>query len=196
VAEPARISALQGHLPPGRHGATQGEPGVRLGEVRRAAMAQVHAAHGGAAHAALVAALGLQGEPAPRCAVAGPAARLLWNGPGQFLAVSDAHAGAALARELEQSLAGPGAAAVDLGHARTVFGIDGPASRDLLAKGCPLDVDTLAPGDAGPTVVSHFNVLLHCVADDAFELFVTRSFAAAFADWLLEAGAEFGVAVR
>ena len=74
--------------------------------------------------------------------------------------------------------------------------LEGPAARDVLAKGCPLDVDGLAAGDCAPTVVGHFNVLLHCLGEDVVDVYVTRSFAAAFAEWVLHAGAEFGMEIR
>jgi heterotetrameric sarcosine oxidase gamma subunit len=66
----------------------------------------------------------------------------------------------------------------------------------VLAKGCPLDVDGMQPGDCAATVVSHFNVLVHCDGADAFELYASRSLALAFFEWLLQAGIEYGVEVN
>lgn len=193
MAEPPRRSPLEGVLPAGRHGAAAGDAGVRIAEATPSAMAQIHGAHDASLLAPARAVLGLDGGAAPQPDAADARACLLRNGPGKFLAVSDAHADAALAAALAEAFGDAGAVAVDASHARTVLRVLGPAARELLAKGCPLDVDALAPGHATPTVVSHFSVLVHCTGPDGFDLYVTRSFAAAFAEWLLEAGAEFGV---
>jgi len=193
VAEAPRLSPLEGCLPPGRHGAADGDAGLAISAIVPGAMAQIHGAHGADALSPVLGLLGMEGDPAPRRALAGATGRLLWNGPGQYLAVSDAHADTALADALEEGFGGRGPVAVDVSHARAVLRVRGPAARDTLATGCPLDVDALVPGDAMPTVIGHFNVLLHCAEADGFELYVTRSFAAAFAEWLLEAGAGYGV---
>jgi sarcosine oxidase subunit gamma len=85
---------------------------------------------------------------------------------------------------------------VDLSHARAVLRLEGGAVRDVLAKGCPLDVDGLATGDCAATVVGHFNVTLHCVGEGVVDVYVARSFAASFGEWVLNAGAEFGIDIR
>ncbi len=194
MTEPVRRSALEGHLEPGRHGAPDGAR-VRLSQGRVEGVTQLQGIGDGAAAGQALAALGFTGEPAAGRAIGGADLRLLWNGPGQYLAVSSRRHEQQLSAALNEALAGTGACAVDVSHARTLLRLAGPASRDLLAKGCPLDLDVMASGDCAPTVVSHFNVLLHCDGEDAFELWVTRSFAQSFLEWLLHAGAEYGVQV-
>jgi len=195
VAERAAVSALAGHLTCARHGVPSGTAGVRLSEVNVTALAQIHGAPEPDELASMLGAHGFSGTPLRLRCWPGDGVRLLWNGPGQYLAVSTRHRGPDLAVSLAADLSSAGAAAVDLSHARTVLRLEGAMCREVLAKGCPLDVDAMTPGDCAPTVVSHFSVLLHCDGDDAFEIYVTRSFAVAFLEWVLRAGAEFGVEV-
>jgi len=193
VAEPAPRSALEGHLLAGHHGAAGA--GVRLAEVFPAAMLQVLGAPEGDALAAVRAALGIDGEAGVGRCARGADLYLLGHGPGQHLAVSMHLDPETLLARLHAALDGHHAAVLDLGHARTVLRIEGPAAIEVLAKGCPLDLEALAPDACAATVVSHFNVLVHRDASGAFDLYVTRSFAVSFLEWLLRAGAEFGVDV-
>ena len=195
MAERAAVSALAGHLTRGRHGVASGAAGVRLSELPVAALAQVHGAPAPDQLGSMLSGHGFSGAPERLRCWRGDRMHLLWNGPRQYLAVSTRHRGPALAAFLAAELSPAGAATVDLSHARTVLRLEGAMCRDVLAKGCPLDLDTMTPGDCAPSVVSHFSVLLHCDGDDAFELYVTRSFAVAFLDWVLRAGAEFGIDV-
>ena len=195
MADPVRHGPVEGLRLVGRHGTEGGDAGCLLRALYPASMAQIAGAHAAAARDAACAALEIPDPAAPRRCAAGDGVRMLWNGPGQFLVVSRRHRDAELAAELGVALAGAGAVAVDVSHARTVLRVRGPACRDVLAKGCPLDVDAMQPGDCAATLVSHFNVLVHCDATDAFELYVSRSLAAAFLEWLLHAGMEYGVEV-
>jgi len=195
VADVVRHGALEGRLLAVRHGAVGDAAGMIVQQVRPGAMAQLSGARDGAVLAAALGAFDVPVDlPLSRCSD-GDGVRLLWNGPGRFLVSSRRHCDAELSDELGTALADTGAVAVDVSHARTVLRVRGPACRDVLAKGCPLDVDGLRAGDCAATVVSHFNVLVHCDGPDSFDLYVTRSLALAFFEWLLHAGMEYGVEV-
>jgi sarcosine oxidase subunit gamma len=159
-------------------------------------VAQLHGATDAAALKQVLAELALEGEPGPGLAVRGREAVMLWIGPGQYLLVSPTRSGEALSAWLGSALAPLGAVVVDLSHARAVLRLEGAAVCDVLAKGCPLDVERLEAGSCAPTLVSHFNVLLHCVGEGVVDVYVSRSFAAAFGEWVLRAGAEFGIDIR
>ena len=189
-------SALHGHLAVRHHGAHADSPGISLREILPRAMAQVHGAASADDLRERLGAFNLIADPAPLRCVRGEGLRLLWTGPGQYLVVSQRHRDRELALSLSTALDGSGGVAVDVSHARSVLRVEGSASRELLAKGCPLDVDSMAPGDCAATLIGHFSVLLHRDDGDAFEIYVTRSFARSFLDWLLRSGAEFGVAVE
>ena len=74
----------------------------------------------------------------------------------------------------------------------------GPNARDVLAKGCPLDLhpSVFRPGDCAQTLLAKANVTLRCVDDaPSYELTVRRSFADYAAPWLQDAALEYGCAV-
>ena len=119
----------------------------------------------------------------------GGATRLIWLGPDAWLA----------ACEDAPDLSGlEGLAAVnDVTQGRLVVRVSGPDSRVMLCKGCPLDLHPSAfpAGHAAQTLVGHVTALVDCVADDTFEVYVTRSYARYFWDWLTGQAAEFGYRV-
>lgn len=134
---------------------------------------------------------GFESEARPLKAVAGADARLLWSAPDQYLLTSESRTPLDLLATLETQLGDSGATAVDLSHARTVIELSGLQVRDILAKGCPLDVDAMQPGDCAPCLLAHFNVLLYCQAPRTFQVLVFRSFGLACMEWLAHAAAEF-----
>lgn len=91
-----------------------------------------------------------------------------------------------------------GLAVNDVGFGRTVLRIEGPAARDVLAKGCPLDLHPAAfgPDRSAQTLLGPFTVLIDCIAPDAFDIFVNRSFGEDFWGWLSRASAEYGYTVE
>ncbi len=110
--------------------------------------------------------------------------------------MSDSAGADGLLAELEQRLSASDATVSDLSHARTVLRVSGPAWKDLLAKGCPADIDAMAPGDCVASLLSHFTVVIHCVAEDSADVYVFRSFGASLWEWLRRGAEEFGYTVE
>jgi sarcosine oxidase subunit gamma len=84
---------------------------------------------------------------------------------------------------------------VDVSHGRAILRVTGPPVRTLLAKFCPIDLAPQAypPGRCAQTLFGKINLLLHVLPDDsAVELYVSRSYADAFADALLAGAREYG----
>jgi sarcosine oxidase subunit gamma len=83
---------------------------------------------------------------------------------------------------------------VDLSEGRTVIRLAGPRAREVLAKGCGLDLHSrmFAIGRCTQTPIAHIGMLLHRVDDSAWDLYVPRSYARHFWEWLIEAASEFG----
>lgn len=192
---PGRRSALDGHVAPGRHGvAGNGEPGVIIEECRPAALVQVNGVADPGALSGVLSSLGAGGEARPRRGSSGEKGEVLWTGAGQWWVVCrnrEAGAGEVLAL-----IEAPDATTLDLGHARTALRVSGPMARELLAKGCPLDVDALETGDCASSRLGPFNVVLYCRAAASFDLYVFRSFGLAMWEWLVDEAAEFGCEVR
>lgn len=183
MAEMERRSALERHYARGRFGASgPGAPTITLVERRGLAMAQVN----GAPDA---------GGPSPLESTSLGDATALWTGPGQWFVVCESRAAEALVSDLEERFSSSGATVTDLSHARTVVRIGGSAWRDLLAKGCPADVDAMVPGACIASLLSHFTVVIHCVADDCADVYVFRSFGASLWEWLRGGAEEFGYSI-
>lgn len=129
---------------------------------------------------------------APRRVEAGRLA-FIWMGPERWMVTGPE------GEDLEQALRaqlGPFAAITDQSDSRTVLRIQGPRTRDALAKLLPIDLHPRAfqPGDAALTVAAHVNVHLWQL-DEAptYEVAVFRSLADSFHHALCVAAAEYGV---
>ncbi len=191
--EKPRQSALEGHCRAGEHGAVgPGGPGIHLIERRPRAIAQIYGAHGGPELAQALEGLGMSAEAVPGMACHGEALRLLWNGPGQWLVVSDTLAPPAMIKALGDALGETGACLVDLSHARTTVRVSGPAVREFLCKSCPLDIQIMRIDACATSLMGPFTVLLHCVQAECFDLYVYRSFGLSFWEMLADEAAEFG----
>jgi sarcosine oxidase subunit gamma len=121
----------------------------------------------------------------------GAVASVLWLGPDEWLVVGPPGGEAALEAQLRDALGelGPAVAIVDVSANRTTIELTGPAARDVLERGCPLDLERdVRPGSCAQTLVARANVLLQQM-DDAptYRLFVRPSFAAYLAAWLADA---------
>jgi len=121
-----------------------------------------------------------------------------WLGPDEWLIVTPRERRATVESGLRDALEGLHAAVTDVSGGQTVVVLEGPAVRDLLAKGCPLDLHPRVFG-IGRCAQSHLAkapVLLRLLDDGAsFEIVVRRSFADYVWLWLEDAAAEYGLAV-
>jgi methylglutamate dehydrogenase subunit D len=80
-----------------------------------------------------------------------------------------------------------------LSSGRTVIAVEGDPARDLLSKCVPLDFhpSEFKPGTFTMTGIHHTPVLIHCVDENRFELYVLRTFALNIWEWLCDAGLEY-----
>ena len=118
--------------------------------------------------------------------------------PDEWLVVTPPDAQTSLAQSLESALDGVHSSVTDVTGGQTVITLSGPRARDVLAKGCPLDLhpSVLRPGDCAQTLLAKANIIIRCVDDSpSFELIVRRSFADYAALWLHDAAQEYGCAV-
>ncbi len=120
---------------------------------------------------------------------------LLWLGPDEWIARSAAPHGAAAPAPLEGKLSeafrGLFAGAVDIGSGYTVLRIAGTRVRDVLARGCPLDLHPrlFTVGQCAQSYYFKAGVTLLPVAEDTFDLVIRRSFADYFVKIMLDAAA-------
>ncbi|MGX1565411.1 sarcosine oxidase subunit gamma [Streptomyces sp. NPDC055506] len=117
----------------------------------------------------------------------------LWLGPDEWLVISRAD-GTAVTAELREALGGDPGSVVDVSANRTTLELRGPSARQVLEKGCPLDLHPRAfgPGQAVSTTVGPVAVLLRQIDDaPAYHLLPRSSFADHLARWLIDAMSEF-----
>jgi sarcosine oxidase subunit gamma len=122
--------------------------------------------------------------------------RMLWLGPDEWLVVAAGASETDLAAALASATEGQHAAVVDVSDGRAVIAISGRDARDLLAKGCPLDLHptSFAPGRCAQTLIAHAHVIVHRVDDGSrYEVYVHGSFADYLWRWLEDAAREYGV---
>lgn len=115
---------------------------------------------------------------------------VLWLGPDEWLVRSNGPVQAGvLEAQLAQAVQGSYAAAVDVGSGYTVVEISGERVRDVLARGCPLDLHprVFKPGQCAQSHYFKASIVLIPTGDDTFELVVRRSFADYFVRIMLDA---------
>lgn len=190
-----RIGAWEGVAVPGRIG--EAEPaGVIVSPRHDLALAYVIASERDQAATVGVFArrFGLE-LPMKPAATGGDELTMVWAGASQWLAVSRKPD---VARRLAEELKAL-AAISDQGDGRAVLMLEGAQVREMLAKGCPVDLHprSFSRGDAIVTTIAGIGVQLWQMPDsDAFHLAIARSMAASFWSWLTHSAAQFGVEVR
>jgi sarcosine oxidase subunit gamma len=189
-----RRSALEKKLQQSGRDGAKGDRGLQIGEVRGWSLVQ--AAGFPSEAAAFEAALGAQlgtGLPAKVGDAAAAQGRTIMRvGPEHFWIVGPEQDD--LAAKLSQSVAPTVGSILPLSHSRTRIFIEGPAARELLAKGIPLDFEAgvFKVGQFALTGLHHTPVLVHRVAADRYELYEMRTFAHAIWEWLTDAALPIG----
>jgi len=141
-----------------------------------------------------VAGLSLPTEPNTVTEEGGAAA--LWLGPDEWLITCDFERALSLETALRARFGANKGTVVDVSAMRTILRLEGTAAREVLMKGCRLDVHprAFAAGQCRQTLLAKADVLLHQI-DDApvYEIYVRHSFAHYLAAWLLDAMSEYGI---
>ncbi len=122
--------------------------------------------------------------------------RIYWLGPDEWLVVTAAAGTAALTSALEAGLIGQHAAVNDLSGGNVALRLEGPRARDVLAKGCTLDLHPaeLSVGQCAQSGLAKASILLGVLDETpAFEIVVRRSFADYMLRWLLHSARMYGV---
>lgn len=179
--------------------AALGTIGVRLAETRFVGKINLRAApHDAELMAALEGALGFSLPREPNTVTSQKELHALWLGPDEWLVVAPAGGEGALLQALESAAHGRHAALNDVSDARTVFALGGAHARDMLAKGCGIDLHpkAFAPGRCAQTGLARASVILHQTDETpSYDIYVDWSFAAYLWRWLEDAGREYGLEI-
>lgn len=141
--------------------------------------------------AAVEGAIGVRLPTKPNTVARGAEYDALWLGPDEWLIRSTEARKPELEGKLRTALGTLFASAVDVGSGYTVVEASGERVRDVIARGCPLDLhpQVLQPGQCAQSHYFKASIVLIPTAYDAFELVVRRSFADYFCRIMLDAAA-------
>ena len=121
-----------------------------------------------------------------------PSCTIYWLGPDEWLLVSALGKESDIAEQLGENLAGQCYSLVDVTGGQVMMRLRGPRSREVLARGCTLDMHprSFKVGRCAQTTLAKTSMLI-ALADDAptFDIIVRRSFAEYTARWLHHSGA-------
>lgn len=141
--------------------------------------------------AAVESAIGVRLPTKPNTVARGAEYEALWLGPDEWMIRSNEARKPELEGKLRAALGALFASAVDVGSGYTVLEASGDRVRDVIARGCPLDLhpQVLQPGQCAQTHYFKASIVLIPTAYDAFELVVRRSFADYFCRIIVDAAA-------
>ncbi len=120
---------------------------------------------------------------------------VLWLGPDEWLVLSPPGAEAAIVARLRETLGAIHAAVTDVSGNHARLRLAGNHARDVLAKGCSLDLHPrrFQPGQCAQTLILRCGIILHQIDDrPSYDLLPRRSFAEYLWMWLSDAMAEYG----
>ena len=141
------------------------------------------------------AALGVDLPVAPNTWVPAGTGRAVWLGPDEWLLISTTEAPEELEARVRAAVLPLGGSATDVSAQRISLRLTGARVRDVLVKGCSVDLHprVFGRGAAVQTTLGQAGVVLLALSDDGddYGLLVRSSFAGYLADWLLDAALEF-----
>lgn len=148
--------------------------------------------------AALRRVLGVSAPRAPNTVATKGDTAILWLGPDEWLIVVPSGRAAKLSAALRKALMRQHTALTDVSDSRVVIGVGGSQARDVLMKGCSLDLHSRAfvAGQCAQTRLARAHMLLHQLDESpAYDVYVHRSFADYAWRWLENAAGEYGMAI-
>ena len=141
------------------------------------------------------AALGVDLPAAPNTWVPAGSGRAVWLGPDEWLLTSTTETPEELEGRVRAAVLPLGGSATDVSAQRIGLRLTGARVRDVLAKGCSIDLHprVFGRGSSAQTMLGQAGVVLLALSDagDEFVVLVRSSFAGYLADWLLDAALEF-----
>ena len=117
--------------------------------------------------------------------------RILWNSQNTWLIVSFKED---IIDKIKKNFNEKDFAVTDISHSRAVIKIKGFNSREIIKKGCPLNLNIMKKNNCAGTVFSGINILVDFEEDypETFNLFVLRSFGESFYHHITDAALEYG----
>tara|TARA_Y100000590_G_scaffold400823_1_gene485224 strand:- start:395 stop:982 length:588 start_codon:yes stop_codon:yes gene_type:complete len=117
--------------------------------------------------------------------------RILWSAPRTWLIVSTNEK---IVDKIKKNCSPKDFAITDISHSRAVIQINGHHAREVLKKGCPININELKKNSCAGTVFQGITILVDCLNTDpdTFNLFALRSFGESFYHHISDSALEFG----
>jgi sarcosine oxidase subunit gamma len=123
---------------------------------------------------------------------------IYWLGPNEWMLVSEYAETTRVVDALSQEMQRQHVAINDLSGGQITYRLSGDDARQLLSKGCSLDLDpsVFGAGACAQTGLAKAGVIIRPLhAESGFDILVRRSFADYLWQWLLRAGREYRIEV-
>ncbi len=123
---------------------------------------------------------------------------VLWLGPEEWLVITSEDERRSLLENLSSAVVNEHTAVTDISDSLTVIRLSGQAARDVLEKGCSIDLhpNKFQKGYCAQTHLARARVILHQTNDSpAYDIYVSWSYSAYLWSWLEDAGQNFGITV-
>ena len=117
--------------------------------------------------------------------------RILWNAPKTWLIISSKEN---IIDIIKGKCSEENFAITDISHSRAVIQIKGAQAREVLKKGCPLNISEFEINNCAGSVFHGITIVIDCINDnpDTFNLLTLRSFGESFYHHITDAALEFG----
>ena len=119
--------------------------------------------------------------------------RILWNAPRAWLIISGKKN---IVSSIKDKCDNENFAVTDISHSRAVIQIKGLQAKEVLKKGCPININEIQVNNCAGTVFNGITIVVDCVNNnpDTFNLLALRSFGETFYHHVTDAALEFGYA--
>ena len=134
---------------------------------------------------------GLNLKDNPSLVSSNDSTRILWNGPRNWLLVSNKHD---LLKEIDQKFNENDFAVTDISHSKAIIEIEGKEAKEVLKKGCPFNFGELEKNQCLNSTYNGMSVTIDMLNDDPdkFRIFGLRSFGESLYHSITDASLEFG----
>jgi len=172
---------------------------VLISEVAHRAIVNIRGDGGDTFRAAVKSVTGVDVPVKPNTTARDGDFHILWLGPTEWWVVTTSGTEEKLAADLRQAFTGQHAAVIDVSESRTVITLSGAKARDVLARGCSLDLHprVFGPGQCAQTGLTKANILLDLIdGTPTFDIYVLKSFADYLWQWFWLVGRDYKMAIR
>jgi sarcosine oxidase subunit gamma len=117
--------------------------------------------------------------------------RILWNAPRTWLIISSKKN---IIGTIKDKCDHENFAITDISHSRAVIQIKGLQSKEVLKKGCPININEIQVNNCAGTVFNGITVVVDFINNDpdTFNLLALRSFGETFYHHITDSALEFG----